>query len=613
MKKYSKIKFPGGGELINSSGTALPNSTNQPMGNLGATVQDPYAFSKAMGVTTLTPEQWKKLDAGQQQTIWRQGFDAAGFTQIGTNSFSANGQVNQFANGGDIFQQVSGAISPIVNLIPGVGPIINGGLSLANMAINMNREETPVAKAQEVLPMNQGIYGYKKGGNLAGRKKYFKGYEAEGEEIVLGNADINQTDKSSVGGIIKGASHKNGGVDGVGGEYIISDRWGVDGSYKEDNPNSLANAAAPVMKSIAKLEKRKGDNIDRLTLGLLKQKIGQFKQLNDKFLEQEQQGVMAAGGKIKYYGGGTNPIGEEYINQIQNSSTFDMDWADPTTLDNPALNSFMQNPVVNSQTGLETTGYLNQSVAPPVVPETFSTFNKTGNNLVPDSYFKDAPKSMDATKNIVEPKLGGLTNLDTIGMGISAVSSGLQVANTIKEYNRNRKENPNINFYSDVTARAENTYRDSLDTLNNQKIQTARDINESFSPLLTTQQGNSINVDRAVKSNAYVQRMKGVAGSNLNYDSAIADRKIGLSNLQMQGDTMSAQGKFAVNEANQQDLANYFSSLSGNIADATGQALTAVSIANKAKSQSQALMMLKEAYPNYTISEINGMLQILYK
>ena len=610
MKKNIKIKKPEGGVLTNSSGAALPNSINQTGGNSGAAVVDPYSFSVQHGVTTLTPLQWKKLDAGQQQVIWRQAFDKAGFINMSEGNYLATKeQANMFSDGGQIFSQVSGAISPIVNMIPGVGPIINAGLSLANMGISMNQKEATVERAKEVLPMNQGIYGYKKGGNLAGRKKYFKGYEAEGEEIVLGNADINQTDKSSVGGIIKGASHKNGGVDGVGGEYIISDRWGVDGSYKEDNPNSLANAAAPIMKSIAKLEKRKGDNVDRLTLGLLKQKIGQFKQLNDKFLEQEQQEVMAKGGKLKYYAGGPNLVGEDYLNQIQNGSEFDMDWADPNSFNNSALDMFMQNPVVNSQTGFENTGYLNT----PVVPETFSTYNKTGNNLVPDSYFKDAPKSMDANKDIVEPKLGGLTNLDYAGMGISALSSGLQIANTIKEYKRNKIENPNENFYTGVGDRAENTYRDSLNTLNSQKIQTARDINESFSPLLTTQQGNSINVDRAVKSNAYVQRMKGIGESNLNYDSAIASGKQGLAGLEFQNDKLKADGDFQVREAKQMDMANYFSSISGNIADATGQALTAIGIANKAKSQSQALMMLKEAYPNSTISEINEMLQILYK
>ena len=655
MKKNIKIKKPEGGVLTNSSGAALPNSINQTGGNSGAAVVDPYSFSVQHGVTTLTPLQWKKLDAGQQQVIWRQAFDKAGFINTSEGNYLATKeQANMFSDGGQIFSQVSGAISPIVNMIPGVGRIINAGLSLANMGISMNQKEATVERAKEVLPMNQGIYGYKKGGNLAGRKKYFKGYEAEGEEIVLGNADINQTDKSSVGGIIKGASHKNGGVDGVGGEYIISDRWGVDGSYKEDNPNSLANAAAPIMKSIAKLEKRKGDNVDRLTLGLLKQKIGQFKQLNDKFLEQEQQEVMAKGGKLKYYEGGPNLVGEDYLNQIQNGAEFDMDWADPNSFNNSALDMFMQNPVVNSQTGFENTGYLNQSVAPPVVPETFSTYNKTGTNLVPDSYFKDAPKSMDTiepvTSNantrfsshtgvnngvtgaggvqprvaavgrgnqIVPPinndKLGGLTGLDYAGMGISALSSGLQIANTMKEYKRNKIENPNENFYSGVGDRAESTYRDSLNTLNSQKIQTARDINESFSPLLTTQQGNSINVDRAVKSNAYVQRMKGIGESNLNYDSAIASGKQGLAGLEFQNDKLNADGNFQVREAKQMDMANYFSSISGNIADATGQALTAIGIANKAKSQSQALMMLKEAYPNHTISEINGMLQILYK
>ena len=145
MKKNIKIKKPEGGVLTNSSGTALPNSINQTGGNSGAAVVDPYSFSVQHGVTTLTPLQWKKLDAGQQQVIWRQAFDKAGFINTSEGNYLATKeQANMFSDGGQIFSQVSGAISPIVNMIPGVGPIINAGLSLANMGINMNQKEATV-------------------------------------------------------------------------------------------------------------------------------------------------------------------------------------------------------------------------------------------------------------------------------------------------------------------------------------------------------------------------------------------------------------------------------------------------------------------------------------
>lgn len=580
-------KYPDGGDpttIAKKDVMSLPGAVTQTTGNTGAPVVDPYSFSIEQGVTTLKPNQWKLLSADQQQTIWRQAFDAAGIKQIGDNQFSATqSQANMFANGGEIFSQVSGAIAPIVNFIPGVGPIINAGLGIMNMGFD--KEETPILKDKEILPMNQGLYGMAKGGNLAGRKKYFN-FEAEGGELILGDSDIKQTNKSSVGGIIDGASHKNGGVKGNTGDYIISDRFGVDGSYMEDNPNSLAKKATPIMKAISKTEKRTGDNIDRLTVGMLKNKIKNFKILNDKFLEQEKvKETFAAGGPLS----GLIDFSKDAIYDYGINQNLANDY------DNPYI----------------------EPIVPDVNTSRFSSHTDVNNGITGAGGVQPRVAATGRGAQIVPPindeKLGGLTGLDIAGMGVSALGAGFQFANTINEFNKNKELNPNINYYNDISARAENTYQESLDTLNREKMQSARDINESYSPLLTTQQSNSVNVDRAVKANAYANRSKNIGMSNLSYDSAIAQGKQGLAGLQMQGDTLDAQGKFQVNEAKQMDLANFYTQMGINAETASGLALQSIQIANKAKSQSQALILLKDSMPNFSLEQLNNMLQIIYK
>jgi len=203
--------------------------------------------------------------------------------------------------------------------------------------------------------------------------------------------------------------------------------------------------------------------------------------------------------------------------------------------------------------------------------------------------------------------------LTAAGMGISGLGALGQIINTVQEHKRNQAENPEQNFYEDISARAEQTYGESLSKMNAMKMKSVRDINDAYGSVLSNQGADSINVDRAMKNVMYSQRAKGIADSNLNYDSAIADRKIGLSNLQFQGDMAQAQGRTNTLMNKQQNLANYFTNLGANISDATGQALNAVKIAQNAKTQTQALMLLKDAYPNFSLSELNGMLQIILK
>lgn len=548
-----KIKYPDGGSTDKS---VYVNTNYQSAGSLGAALQDPYSFSKSMGVTTLTPEQWKKLGADQAQVIWREAFQKAGFVQIGENSWKApSGQTNQFAMGGNTqYDAITGALSPMIGMIPG-GQFINMGLDLIGNFIPKKEEPKPYT----------GVY------SMGGRAKYSK-YEVEGNEVALGS-DIQlegSSDESSFGKIARGASHANGGVDGVGAGFILSDRIGLDGSVKPNNENSIAAHARPIMKALSKMEKRRDDAISRMGKNILSDKLNVLKDFNEKMLSLQSQE------KKKFFEGGlTYPWEEE-------------------------------------STG---TGYANdlQTGTPTLTEDPSTMYQETGDNLGVNLVNPTSYSTIGTAQPAAQSKVGGMNMLTAAGMGISGLGALGQIINTVKEHRQNEAENPEQNFYEDISARAERTYGESLSKMNAMKMKSARDINDAYGSVLSNQGADSINVDRAMKNVMYSQRAKGIADSNLNYDAAIADRKIGLSNLQLQGDMAQAEGRTNTLMNKQQNLANYFTNLGANISDATGQALNAVKIAQNAKTQTQALMLLKDAYPNFSLSELNGMLQIILK
>lgn len=574
MKKNKKPKYPDGGnplQTVNVSSGSAWTLNNQGYGSSGVSLEDPYAFSKKMGVTTLTPEQWAKLDAGQQQMIWRQGFDKAGFTQIGDNSFSSNGQPNKFAAGGNTqYDAITGALSPLIGLIPG-GQFINMGLDLVG---NFLPEKKPVEEPYV------GPYA------MGGRARLFN-YEVEGKEVALGGkiAMEDSKDNSSFGATAVGPTHDKGGVDAGGPGFILSDRIGIDGSVKKENENSIASHARPIMKALSKIEARRTNPIDEMGKNILSNKLNVLKNINEKMLSlQEEQ-------KKFYYGGPTGWEEEDatgFANNLQTGT--------------PMLT---EDPIVTDAPGYM---YKTQSVGP-------TNLSPQSNNLVPESYMAGAPRvaAPDFTNTSGATEIPRVNGLNAAGMAVAGLGSLAQMGITLAEHRRNQAENPEQNFFEGIGDRAEATYRQSLETMNAQKMRSQRDINDAYGSVFFGQQGDSANVDRAMKNLAYVGRAKAIGDSNLNYDSAIADRKIGLSNLQFQADSSEAAGAERTLINKQQNLANLFTNLGANAADATGQALNAIKIAQNAKSQSQALAMLTQAYPNFTLSELNGMLQIIFK
>ena len=611
--KRKKIKLPVGGEitgtLTNSSGTALPNSVNQSAGNMGAVIQDPYAFSKAMGVTTLTPAQWKKLDAGQQQAIWRQGFEVAGFKQIGENSFSANGQTNSFSLGGNIGNLAGQALS----FIPGVGPTLSSiatpmlGQLGNNIEQNITEGNTPGVNP----PPTANPFGFKFGGPI--KIKYKDGgfvpeYEIEDKEVVMGNnVQLEGTasgHSSSVGKVGSGKIHKYGGIDGKGGNFVISDRLTEEGkTVKNGSPESMAAKARPYMKALASLEKKGlNNNINKATHELMKSKVERIANINAAILEKRAKKKFAVGGPIVPPGMKDFLNSSFALNTLQRVGTTEYPTDDnPTIVEN---NTPAENPIIGPRDYNTTIGYnADTTIKPFPVNPVEDKLKPIPNPMRSDG--RGIGVNTSDTKNPMDlNKLGMMTSIG------SAVGQG---ALTLSEYFINKDKNPNINFMEDVSSRGESMLEDSIRGVVTAKKQNAQSIRRAYSPMLSKQNANSINVDRAIKANAYNSMTQNVSSSNANYDKTISDIKINKGSMAFQGDSAVRQGQFRVNEANQQDIANLFTSLGFNLSDATNQGLNAVKIAQGAKSQSQAIMMLKRAYPKMTLEQINGIYQIIAK
>lgn len=168
-------KYQLGGAMTLSSGTSFPGAKSQPTGTTGVSVTDPYNFSYSAGVTKLTPKQWKKLDAAQQQAIWREALISKGFTQIGDNAFTSNGQPDSFQLGGAIGTTVGTAL----NFIPGIGPIASQIATPLLTALGQKIEADMEGggkdkKVSSEKMMTQNPFGFQKGGAMNSAKPGYK-------------------------------------------------------------------------------------------------------------------------------------------------------------------------------------------------------------------------------------------------------------------------------------------------------------------------------------------------------------------------------------------------------------------------------------------------------
>ena len=318
MKKIrNKRIYKGGGELpgneikVISSGTAY-STNNQLPGNTGSTgVEDPYAFAVKMGVTTLNPTQWKKLDAAQQQTIWRQGFEKAGFTQIGENSFSSNGQINKFAYGGEIGSSIGSALGTALKFIPGIGPIAStlatpllsslGGA--AGSALD-NKASTQIPVAKEVAKTINPTGSYKQGGTLTGGGGNIRRAATPSLQV---NREATQPDAFKYGVIPAIDNAMNRKLNG----YLFSTGVDTDDSINVTVRGGGLDYKTPISED-SKLS-------IRANLGINKANVfvpGVDKAVYSKFQAVPQIGLsykFRDGGNLPQYAAGGAPTGDGYV------------------------------------------------------------------------------------------------------------------------------------------------------------------------------------------------------------------------------------------------------------------------------------------------------------
>lgn len=476
------------------------------------------------------------------------------------------------------------SMESLVPVISAVNPVVG---AVAGLALSVGRGimegdgKTPLELKRNIGVGNKYSTNYSKGGTTVPQ------FEAEEGEVALGNIRMRDSShKSSMGSIVQGRKHEDGGTDGVGDGYILSDRYGVDGSYMKDNPNSIANKAKPYMKFLARHEK--GDKVSPRAVSIVKDQLTKLQKLNESLLSlEEQDKMMAEGGSTS----GFMPVMED----LTTSTMFYDNFKNPVN----AMRTQMQpDPLVPMST--------KQDLAVKTVDPIMST--SVGPKLeMPDIKQSNPESNANTATNDFAPKL---TGMDWAGIGVQGLTAGLQLLNTVQA---KKKTIEPINPYKNVSKRAEGTFIDSMNMLDINKSKALQDIDDDYAVGINAPMANSINVDRAQKAGMFASAIRAKSTTALQYDSAKATQKANLAQMQLQGDTMDAQGEGFVNESLRADLDNYFTNLGKNIQDISAVTQNVMKMWNESKSEAQVLNMLKGSFPDMTIEELGGMIQIIMR
>ena len=478
---------------------------------------------------------------------------------------------------------------------PLLGATVGLGLNFIESAVNQNPYINPASKEERLT--SNGI-GYKaKGGYSMPR------FEAEGEEVALGNIQIPGSDASSMGKIIKGPKHENGGVKGKGKGFILTDRYKVDGTPVGKGEKSIADEAKPYMKWLAKHEKE--DKVSPRAVSIVREKLENLAKINDELVSLQDSNIMLGGGYTdnnahSFYqledftkGLALSPYMSARIDEKVNAPTQPLNLGVPPRPYGPQMEAVQE---VDKLTNFLREGYSPKDMIP--TPNTIKDINSplareadAASTKTEDDYFKPQ-----------------FTGMDLAGIGVQALTSGLQLWNT--QRNKNKTIAP-INPYLGVSKRAEDTYRESMSQLDVDKAQAIQQIDDQYALGVNNPISNSINVDRAGKANLFGSAMRGKTEAALKYDSAKAAQKGQLAQIELQGDMYKAQGEGMVNESLRADLDNYFTNIGRNIQDISGVAQNIMKMWNESKSEAQTLNMLKGAFPDLTIQELAGIIQIV--
>ena len=669
MKKMRLLKRPIGGPTVVgpttktvSSGDAWTNN-NQGVGSyktMESILADPYQFSFDTGATKLPRNTWSKLNPAQQQTIWREGLTRMGFVQIGENSF--DGTNASFGWGGAIgtaggallaagvMAATGGIAAP---LIPG---ILSTGASIGNSIgnnIDQEMQQKKSVSSESQAPVTANPFGFMLGGKIRYKNggKLVPTYEVEDEEIVIGPDVFLQGTKSghssSVGKVASGKIHKYGGVDGIGGNFVISDRLTPEGKMvKPGSKDSLAARTKPFMKALASLEKKNiSDPLVARTHKAMKERVEKNAEVNMNILRTRESR------KKKFALGGPQYGLTDSFSSMLSSAVSPYLANGPKNIDPslmlPEESGFANPGFLNSKLKDENTGEYTKDQnfmfnADYSIKEVFPRTSSIPGIKAPLVSTRNLPQSKVNVIGIdteTQPEFPGikmprttvaanessvankmfrdsefeLDKLTKAGRAVSLGSAALQSGLTLTEYFLNKKKNPNVNFFQDVSSRSEGMLEDSITDLRTGKGEAIKNVRRVYNPAFSSQMSNSLNVDRVIKGSAYSNMANTIGQTGAQYDALISEAKGRKAQVALQGDTYEAEGNMKVREADQQDLANLFTSLGFNTSDITNQYLNSVKVVQGAKNDYQAVAMLKRMYPNMTLQQVNDMYEIIVR
>lgn len=293
-------------------------------------------------------EYYKKKDLGTNLGGTALGLTSDAISALNAEEGNKNTARGEFAGGA-----IGAGIGTLI--LPGIGTSVGYGIGRmiggeaggnSDEKILYAKEQERIAKEQNDLAVKRGavlsqfyqpqdISYYKKGGKIMkyayGKKINAPQYEVEKNEMVMGDANL-ESSKQIASGMQKvtGATHENGGVNGEGGDYVLSNKIKISPSVKgyldsigikyKDN-STYAKVGEDIAKMKSKYEKMKvynyrGSNTQRLMTKRADEAMDAVFSLQELQKGETEEienptTMMKKGGKIKKMADGGPPYGDE--------------------------------------------------------------------------------------------------------------------------------------------------------------------------------------------------------------------------------------------------------------------------------------------------------------
>ena len=452
---------------------------------------------------------------------------------------------------------VLGAAAPFLSAIPGIGGGLSAVASLGSDLLSKEKEE----EERIILPSKttKNKFGLAYGGKAGN-------FEAEKGEIGLGNIVAEDMENVSENAFeFGGETHNEGGTDGMGNGYVLSDRIML-------GKKSLAEHVRPGVEFLSKI-KNLPDYLKGPATNIVNDKLTKAKEFNEKFLSsRESKKEMALGGP-------TGSI-EDDLSFMENFSNINDAYIDMQNM--PPATTKIETPMT------------------PLSEEPTAPMPQVGDPIDYDNSRSKIPLFNPAKMP---------DTLTGIGAGLSLASSLAQFGIT----NKARKDTPKyVNPYKGVSKRAEATQRESLGLVDQMSRANKADIDESFYDFTNYGTGNA-SADRGAKQGAFASKL-GAYNKNVAQTAAMKLPIMSqLAQTQLRGDMMKAEGDSREQDELRADVGNYLTQIGRNVSDLASVSLNLTQIAQNARTQSQALEMMKEIFPDYTLEEHLGFLKLIFK